>query len=107
MSKNRTQSFAPGRITEFELPDPLQALKVELLQGFRNVLRQEFNRFSEKRPLPLLAVDGVAERLSVSKRTVERLIEDGEIDPIWIRGQRRFCQKEVRDYIRRSAGGQS
>jgi excisionase family DNA binding protein len=69
-------------------------------------LRQELDRFLDDRSVEqLLSIGGVAEALNVSERTVERLVDDGELTPIWIRGQRRFKPESVRSYIRRAAGG--
>lgn len=51
----------------------------------------------------LLDVSDVAERLGVSKRTVETLISTGEIKPIRIKGQRRFDRDAIDAYIRRCA----
>jgi len=56
-------------------------------------------------PKPLLSVNNLAKTLNVSKRTVEKIIADGEIRPIWIRGQRRFHPETVDAYIRRMARG--
>ena len=42
----------------------------------------------------------VADYLSVSKRTVERMIDAGSLNPLWIRSQRRFKPEAVRAYVR-------
>jgi excisionase family DNA binding protein len=49
---------------------------------------------------PLLTIKDVAGRLNVHKRTVERIIDQGHLKPIWVRGQRRFEPEAVRAYIR-------
>lgn len=54
-------------------------------------------------PEPLLDVHAVADRLNVSKRTVESLISSGEIKPIRIKGQRRFDLAAIEAYIKRCA----
>ena len=42
----------------------------------------------------------VADYLNVSKRTVERIIDKGELNPLWIGEQRRFDPEAVRAYVR-------
>jgi len=42
----------------------------------------------------------VANYLSVSKRTVERIIDAGMLNPLWIRSQRRFKPEAIRAYVR-------
>lgn len=51
----------------------------------------------------LLDVKDVARHLQVSKRTVETLIAEGQIKPIWIRGQRRFTKEALDAYLRKCA----
>jgi hypothetical protein len=41
---------------------------------------------------------GLAEALCVSLRTVERMLHDEEIEPVWVRGSERF---HVPDVVRR------
>lgn len=50
---------------------------------------------------PLWDVDEVADYLDVSKRTVETLIANGELEPVRVRSLRRFKPSEIRDYCRR------
>lgn len=54
-------------------------------------------------PAPLLDVEGVADWLGISRRTVEKLISTGEIKPIRVKGQRRFDRDAIEAYIRRCA----
>jgi len=42
----------------------------------------------------------VADYLSVSKRTVERMIDAGTLNPLWIRSQRRFKPEAIHAYVR-------
>jgi excisionase family DNA binding protein len=42
----------------------------------------------------------VADYLNVSKRTVERIIDRGRLNPLWIGEQRRFDPDAVRAYVR-------
>ena len=43
----------------------------------------------------------VANYLSVSKRTVERMIDAGTLDPVWVRSQRRFKPEAVQAHMRK------
>ena len=54
-------------------------------------------------PNALLDVEDVARYLQVSKRTVETLIAEGQIEPIWVRGQRRFTREALDAYVRHRA----
>lgn len=87
-------------------PEPVRASKCELLRGIRNIVRQEQERLlGQERPVkPLLSLDDLANTLGVSKRTAQRIVADGEIDPIWIRSQKRFRPEAVRSYLRRKSG---
>lgn len=49
---------------------------------------------------PLMSVSDVAATLTVSERTVEKLIVQGKLRPLWIKGQRRFHPDVVTAYIR-------
>lgn len=51
----------------------------------------------------LMSIDDVAEVLDVSRRTTEDIVATGELDPIWIRGQRRFHPDAVEAYVRNRA----
>lgn len=51
----------------------------------------------------LLDLSDVAHYLQVSDRTVETLIAEGQIEPIWVRGQRRFTIDAIEAYVRRRA----
>ncbi len=54
-------------------------------------------------PHRLLTIEEVARRLSVSKTTVEREVDDGRLSPVRVRGQRRFDPRAVDAYVRESA----
>jgi len=87
-------------------PESVRALKCELFRGIRNIIRQEQERLlGQERPVkPLLSLDDLADTLGVSKRTAQRIVADGEINPIWIRSQKRFRPEAVRSYLRRKSG---
>jgi excisionase family DNA binding protein len=50
---------------------------------------------------PLLTIVEVSEALNVSRATVYRLIETGELEPVRILSRTRFEPTEVRGYIER------
>jgi hypothetical protein len=50
---------------------------------------------------PLLNLRDVAEIFGISTRSVERLIERGDLDPVWVGGVRRFQPGDIRDLPRR------
>ena len=47
----------------------------------------------------LWSVDDVALYLGVSRRTVETLIADGQLRPLWVGGSRRFTKEAIRAYL--------
>ena len=49
----------------------------------------------------MLTLEEVADNLRVSVQTVRRLIDDGELVGIKVRGQWRVRQKDLDDYIKR------
>jgi excisionase family DNA binding protein len=50
---------------------------------------------------PLLTIGDVSEALNVSRATIYRLMETGELDPVRIRSRTRFEPTVVRGYIER------
>lgn len=68
-------------------------------------IRQENERLLEKhRQMEgLLSIDEVADVLGVSKRTVEDIVGRDRLQPIWVKGQRRFHPDAVDAYLRRKA----
>lgn len=68
-------------------------------------IEQLISRTVEKKtsvPSKLWTIGDVATRLNVSNRTVENIIDDGKLTPIWIRGQRRFEPEAIEAYLRRN-----
>lgn len=49
--------------------------------------------------IALLSIQDVADTLKVSDRTVENIIRDGDLKPVWIRGQRRFRESDLLAYV--------
>lgn len=58
---------------------------------------------SPARPAPLWTDADVAKRLSVSTRTVQRLVETGEFACLRIGGQRRYDPRAIEAYLKSSA----
>jgi excisionase family DNA binding protein len=80
------------------LPEAMEA-------AIGQAVEERIQQFSSQSPLlPLWTVKEVASYLNVSKRTVEHLIADGEIAPIWIRGQRRFDRETIKAYAHAQVG---
>lgn len=77
----------------------------ELIAAIKEAIREEIADLT-RAPSPepvLLSVDDVANHLQVSRRTVEKIIAGGDLQPLWIRGQRRFHPKVIDAYLRRCA----
>lgn len=87
------------------LLDPLakETLRRWLVPVVYHTVHDELERWhaSMKTPPPLLDLAGVARRLNVSERTVERLIADGLLTPLWIAGSRRFSPESVESFLKR------
>jgi len=81
---------------------PLYSVDIDrLISRLIDAMKEELKHLEE--PNVLLDIHAVARRLRVSKRTVETLIADGEISPLWVRGQRRFTSEAVEAYLRHDA----
>jgi len=52
----------------------------------------------------MLTVEEVADILRVSTQTVRRLIDDGDLRAIKVRGQWRIKREDLDDYIRKAYG---
>lgn len=80
-------------------------LKESFFQRMSQLIREENAELLEEHlsMKPLLSVEDLAKTLGVSKRTVETIIEEGELSPIWVRGQRRFHPDSVDAYLRRKS----
>lgn len=46
----------------------------------------------------------VLEELGICETTLWRIVKSGELVPSWVRGQRRFSEKDLEDYMRRMRG---
>lgn len=87
-------------------PDVIKALASELegplTEALSNIVRDHLATVLARpsRPEPLLTVGEVADRLAVSKRTVETMIAEGELKPVRVRGARRFERTAIDAYVR-------
>ena len=52
----------------------------------------------------LLTVKDVAALLNVSVRTVEQLVAERQLVPVWVRRARRFLPSQVDAYVRANTG---
>jgi excisionase family DNA binding protein len=86
-------------------PAVKEAAKRWLVPVVYHIVHAEMERWYPlvKGPPPLLDVKGVAERLNVSERSVERLVASGQLVPLGVGGARRFSQEGVRAFLRRYA----
>jgi len=66
-------------------------------------MRQETPAYVSAR-MPLLTVEELADYLSCSRRTVERLVERGLLRPVLVGTRRRFRVEDVERYLERESG---
>jgi excisionase family DNA binding protein len=96
--------FLPGTILRL-LPDALLLIFLWTIAITVRLVRREnedlLRRHQEMECL--MSIDDVAEVLGVSRRTMEDIVASGDLDPIWIKGQRRFHPDAVDAYLRRQA----
>lgn len=57
---------------------------------------------SESTTEPMLTINEVAERLSISRNTVYRLISKGHLRPVTVSERQRFSAAELQRYIDRN-----
>jgi excisionase family DNA binding protein len=91
----------------FTLLDPVakEAMRRWLVPVVYHVVSAELERWhaSVKTSPPLFDLAGVARRLNVSERTVERLVAEGLLTPLWVGGSRRFAPEGVDGFLKRYA----
>lgn len=78
-----------------DLKDQLTAQVVDRVRAANEQLLQQHAALK-----PLMSVADVATSLKVGSRTVEKLIAQGKIRPLWIKGQRRFHPDAISKYLR-------
>lgn len=81
--------------------DRIQELeqRTQDLEDQIEILRRQLEE-SDDSPDSRWTPQQVADYLNVSKRTVERIIDKGELNPLWIGEQRRFDPEAVKAYVR-------
>ena len=62
-------------------------------------LRQRLEE-AEGSPESRWTPEQVADYLNISERTLDRIFDRGHLNPLWVRGQRRFDPEAVRAYVR-------
>ena len=73
-------------------------LTEQIIEVVRSLNEQLFKEYAALKPL--MRVQDVAKTLGVSSRTVETLIAQGKLRPLWIKGQRRFHTDAIEAYLR-------
>lgn len=95
---NPAEPHTQRESTPYVLPEAMEA-------AIDQAVEERVQQLASQSPLPpLWTVKEVASYLNISKRTVEHLIADGEIAPIWIRGQRRFDRETIKAYAYAQVG---
>jgi excisionase family DNA binding protein len=115
----------PAFDSGFNLRDLLEGVRDELrdlrnsVSGFREEaqelreevqhLRREVTALNEREEPDVLEAslspDEVAERLGISRRTLDDLEAEGKITAVQVKGQVRYEPQEVADFIRRNRRG--
>ncbi len=76
---------------------------VVLLQQIADTLSALTTRLAAPaRPEPLMTIDEVTAYLNVSKRSVEQLIAEGHLKPLYVLRVRRFAREAVDAFLRTS-----
>jgi len=85
-----------------DLAAQLEALRADLCRELAEVIETQNERLLLRHAAlkPLMRVRDVARTLGVSERTVETLVASGKLQPLWIKGQRRFHPDTVEAFIR-------
>jgi excisionase family DNA binding protein len=86
-------------------PQSLLAALINLVTTIVEASVELDSRASNKLGDHLLTLPQVAHYLQVSERTVETLVAEGELQPIYIRSRRRFEPEAVKAYLRSQANG--
>ena len=73
-----------------------------ILTGFDRLptnLAQQGSPAPDKRPRRLLPIDAAADYLSVSRATIERLVNRGELPKVKVAGSTRYDVEDLDEYI--------
>lgn len=97
----RDEGWGTGRVIPYHvLEAKLDTFGREVVERVRRSNRELLQSYQSIKPL--MSVDDVAKTLGVSPRTVEKIIQSGKIDPLWVGGQRRFHPDAIDAYLRHS-----
>ena len=82
----------------------IEALRADLRRELSEIIEEQNERLLRKHTAlkPLMSVKDVARTLGVSERTLETIINSGKLQPLWIKGQRRFHPDTVDAFMRAS-----
>jgi excisionase family DNA binding protein len=69
------------------------------LEGQVETLRQRLEE-AEGSPESRWTPEQVADYLNISERTLDRIIDRGHLNPLWVGKQRRFTPEAIEAYIR-------
>lgn len=65
---------------------------------------QELTEIGPTKDRPLFTTDQLSQYLQCSVRTVETLVSEGAITPLYVRGARRFTHEAVQAFVRSASG---
>ena len=82
------------------LPQIVEGVETAMERKIADLLNRYTQHLQETRVLP--DIPDIARTLGISVRTVEKLVADGELPVLWIRGQRRVHPDALDAYLRRS-----
>jgi len=97
LTRNRRTRRPPG----FDAVAAMRKLQREMKERLDDL---ESSLAEPLYPVSLFSVAQVADMFGVSVRTIESLIADGELVPIYIRSVRRISKESIEAYIRASTG---
>ncbi len=80
----------------------LEAIKADLRDELAEIVRQQNELLLKRHQAlkPLLSIRDTATTLGVSERTVEKLVAQGKIRVLWIKGQRKVHPDALEAYMR-------
>jgi len=88
------------------MDEDLRRKLLALIDTIQNTAQTPRRNRDEPRTLDAsLTPDETAERLGISRRTLDKLEAQGEITAVQVGGQVRYEPKEVADFIRRNRRG--
>jgi len=99
---NRQSQALPADVLDAKL----RAMERRIGERLIETIREQNHQLLEKhRALkPLLSFADAAKTLSISESTLEKIVANGKIQPLWVRGQRRFHPDQISAYLRKEGG---